>query len=317
MTVPDSPKLLAVEIGGTKLQAAIGDGDGRIAVTRRTAAMPEAGRRGILAQLETLIAEILLDAGSPPTACGIGFGGPIDARRGVVLKSHQVADWDEFPLVAWFEKRFQMPAMLGNDSDLAALAEANLGAGKGFSPVVYMNIGSGIGGGIVIGGKLYEGQGVGAAEIGHMRVVPALLGQPWPTLESVCSGWALAKAATTVVGSSIAAPSAADLASAAAAGNPSAKRIWDEAIERVGVAIANVVALLHPQRFVIGGGVSNLGEILMLPLRQAYARQAFEPFRDSCELVPAALGEAVVLHGSLLLANAAWSSQMAREQCHD
>lgn len=295
---------LAIEIGGTKLQAAVGDGNGTIVKSARVAAQPKAGREGICNQIERLAVDLLNQpgvAGQKITACGIGFGGPVDSKHGIVLKSHQVSGWDDFPIVEWFRERFKMPTALGNDSDMAGWAEALFGAGKGFSPIVYMNIGSGIGGAFVIDGKLYSGQGLGSTEIGHLRIAPDGPGKPWRTLESLCSGWALAEQAKSIAGLSSDA-NAGDLAKAATAGNLEAQKVWSTAIERLGVAIANVITLLHPERVVLGGGVALIGDSLLHPLRTAVRLQAFAPFRDTVEIVPAALGEEVVLYGALKLA---------------
>src|SRR5204862_2189107 len=101
---------------------------------------------------------------------GIGFGGPVDDATRTVLKSHQIAGWDGFPLAKWLEELLGLPAVLGNDADVAGLAEALFGAGKGVSPVFYITVGSGIGGGLILDGEIYRGCGLGAAEIGHLRV---------------------------------------------------------------------------------------------------------------------------------------------------
>src|SRR5581483_6871034 len=101
---------------------------------------------------------------------GIGFGGPVDDATRTVIKSHQIEGWDNFPLADWVGGLLGWPAVLGNDADVAGLAEALFGAGKGLSPIFYITIGSGIGGGLIINGEIYRGCGRGAAEIGHLGV---------------------------------------------------------------------------------------------------------------------------------------------------
>lgn len=308
---------LGIEIGGTKLQAGLGCGDGTLTAIHRVRARPDEGRRGICQQLIALVSELLKEQKLTPAdliGVGIGFGGPVDSHRGLILKSHQVSGWENFPLLEWFEKELGIAAVLGNDSDLAGLAEASHGAGRGFSPVVYMNIGSGIGGALVIDGKLFAGQGMGAAEIGHLRILPAAPGEPWQTLESLCSGWSLAESARNAVRQEPASLLAnlcdgevnlmttEILVSALRQECQTAAAIWQTALERLGVAIANVITLLCPQRVVLGGGVAGTGEILFGPLRQAIRRQQFAPFSGTWELVPAALGEEVVVHGAIRLA---------------
>lgn len=305
---------LGIEIGGTKLQAALGRGDGRLERLVRVAARPEQGRAGICEQSADLVRRLLCEAGVAAQdldGCGIGFGGPVDSLAGRTILSNQVAGWENFPLVEWLRSELDIAACLGNDSDLAGLAEARHGAGRGRTGVVYMNIGSGIGGAIVIANQLYRGQGVGAAEIGQLRILPGAPGQPWRTLESLCSGWSLAaqahQAATAHPQSLLATlarqrPENAGvevLAEAVRQGDPVAADIWNRAVERLGVAIANVITLLHPACFVLGGGVAQVGDLLLEPLRAEVARQVFAPFADSYEIVPAELGEEVVLHGSI------------------
>ena len=132
---------------------------------------------------------------SPIRGIGIGFGGPVDHARRTVIKSHQIDGWDDFPLAEWISGLIGLPAVLGNDADVAGLAEARFGAGKGMSPVFYITIGSGIGGGLIIEGKIHHGAGRGAAEIGHLRVG----GPPDDSdnarkkiiVEDYASGWAI------------------------------------------------------------------------------------------------------------------------------
>src|SRR5206468_11760890 len=101
---------------------------------------------------------------------GIGFGGPVDDATRTVIKSHQIEGWDNFPLADWISDMLGWPADLGNDADVAGLAEALFGAGQGLSPIFYITIGSGIGGGLIIKGEIYRGCGRGAAEIGHLKM---------------------------------------------------------------------------------------------------------------------------------------------------
>lgn len=124
---------------------------------------------------------------------GIGFGGPVDTARGQVVTSHQVAGWDSFPFVKWFEANLGLPAVLHNDADTAAYAEAHFGAGKGFDPVLYITVGSGIGGGLVCGGQIFRGSGAGAMEIGHLRPgrLPMHASVAGDSVESIASGFGI------------------------------------------------------------------------------------------------------------------------------
>src|SRR6516164_647383 len=187
---------LGIEIGGTKLQLGIGQGDGVLAGLWRETVVVADGPEGIRRQITRAVPELLAKSGidrAQLQGVGIGFGGPVDDNTRTVIKSHQIEGWDNFPLADWISDVVKLPAILGNDADCAGLAEALFGAGKGFSPIFYITIGSGIGGGLIINGEIYRGCGRGAAEIGHVEVYfpewpatpPALL----VPLEEMASGW--------------------------------------------------------------------------------------------------------------------------------
>ena len=153
---------LGIEIGGTKLQLGVGLGDGKLAgLWRETVdvqAGPEGIRRQIIQAVPELLAKSKIDRGRLQ-GIGIGFGGPVDDHTHTIIKSHQIEGWDDFPLEKWLSDLLGMPAVLGNDADVAGLAEALFGAGMGLSPIFYITIGSGIGGGLIINGEIYRGAG--------------------------------------------------------------------------------------------------------------------------------------------------------------
>src|SRR4051812_2706071 len=136
---------LGIEIGGTKLQLGVGPGDGTIRHLWRGSVDPAAGGPGILARIEAAIPVLLKLSGLAPTdlrAAGIGFGGPTDDTTQSVIKSHHVHGWDGFPLGSWLTNLTGLPTDICNDADVAGLAEARFGAGKGLSPVFYITVGS-------------------------------------------------------------------------------------------------------------------------------------------------------------------------------
>ncbi|AMV24748.1 Putative fructokinase [Gemmata sp. SH-PL17] len=310
---------LGIEIGGTKLQLGLGHGDGHIPALWRGTVNPSEGGEGIRKQIITAVPELFAKANTAPgtlQGVGIGFGGPTDDTNQTVIKSHQITGWDGFPLADWVSDLVGVPAVLCNDADVAGLGEALFGAGKGMSPIFYITIGSGIGGGLIIGGQIYRGVGRGAAEIGHTQVLttqadtePALV-----TLESVASGWGIASTARAHLAHSdmwgtrlrelpLEDITAVIIANEARAGDTFAQHILGLAHWAVQQAIRQVSLLLCPRRIVIGGGVSLMGEELFFaPLRQMVAERAFPPFAGLTDIVPAALGEEVVIHGALALA---------------
>src|SRR5438067_3468856 len=183
---------VGIEIGGTKLQIGLGPGDGTLAALWRGGVAVARGGDGIRDQIvrETpLLLEVAGVERRQIRGVGVGFGGPVDDADQTVIKSHQIEGWDGFPLAEWLTELLGWPVALGNDADVAGLAEALFGAGRGVSPIFYITIGSGIGGGLIINGEIYRGCGKGAAEIGHL-----IFGTPTVpiTLEEHASGWAIA-----------------------------------------------------------------------------------------------------------------------------
>lgn len=300
---------LGIEIGGTKLQLGVGPGDGTLAGLWRGRVDVAAGADGIRRQIVAALPELLTRAGvarSQVRGIGIGFGGPVEDATHTVIRSHQIAGWDNFPLADWVADIVGVSAVLANDADAAGLAEALFGAGKGRSPIFYVTLGSGIGGGLIIGGAVYRGCGRGAAEIGHLRTAE---GRP---LEQVSSGWGIERQAREA---GLAAKTAVEVARAAEQGNAAAAAVLAHSWEALAEALASVVALLCPRRIVIGGGVSLMGERLLFePLRRLVAARVFAPFADCFDIVPAALGEEVVVHGALALARRSFSPEGGSEE---
>jgi glucokinase len=326
---------LGIEIGGTKLQLGIGPGDGTLAglwrATVNVAEGPEGIRRQIMAGVPELLARTGLDR-SQVKSVGIGFGGPVDDATHTIIKSHQIEGWDDFPLADWIEDMLGWPAVLGNDADVAGLAEALFGAGKGLSPIFYITIGSGIGGGLIIDGEIYRGCGRGAAEIGHLgvvrevtqrnvlvfgRVIDQMTSRRLIPLEQVASGWAIGERAQAameldgahesdlfrLVEGKVEQLTCKEVALAAQKGDRFAESILDDVVSYLAEGICQMITLLCPRRIIIGGGVSLLGEQqLFEPLRELVAAWIFKPFAGCYDIVPAALGEEVVVHGALALA---------------
>jgi glucokinase len=304
---------VGIEIGGTKLQLGIGAGDGKLAGLWRGTVDVTAGPEGIRRQIAAAVPELLGNSSVERgrlQGVGIGFGGPVDDATRTIIKSHQIAGWDNFPLADWIADLLGLPAVLGNDADVAGLAEALHGAGKGLSPIFYVTIGSGIGGGLIIDGAIYRGVGRGAAEIGHLRV-PTPGG--FDILEHVASGWGIENRANLRIKSGepcevlrqlqAGKPLTARMVfEAAALGDRLCQGVLGESFAVLAEGICHVVALTCPRRIVVGGGVSLIGNPLFVPLRHLVAERVFKPFADCFDIVPAALGEAVVVHGALALA---------------
>lgn len=308
---------LGIEIGGTKLQLAIGAGDGSALVALERAEVdPLSGAKGILRQIEVLGSSLLKK--HDVTRIGIGFGGPVEPALGRVTTSHQIAGWEEFPLVQWTQKILGKETVLGNDCDVAALAEARFGAGRNQGRVFFVTVGTGVGGGFVVHGRSDGTDRPAIAEIGHLRV-GLDAGELDGTVEAYASGRGIERAMRnrlsvpqkteemseliTLCAGDLESLTARQIVQLAAEGNPLALEVWQQALKTLGWGIAQVITLLAPNIIVVGGGVSLSGESLFFtPLRNYVRQHAFPPLIGSYEVVPAALGEEVVLHGALALA---------------
>lgn len=316
---------LGIEIGGTKLQLGLGAGEGALAALWRGTVDTAAGADGIRRQIALALPALFAQAGLPRErlrGVGVGFGGPVDDATRSVIKSHQIRGWDGFPLADWLGDQLGVPVALGNDADVAGLAETLFGAGERCSPVFYVTVGSGIGGGLILEGRIHRGIGRGAAEIGHLRLGTAaddpagVALETEDVLEHFASGWAIERHAERLVWlgriidpALVAATQGPDgatarlVAEAAARGDVGARDVLDFATRMLARALCQMIALIGPHRVVIGGGVALMGEELFFaPLRRAVAERVFAPFADGYAIVPAALGEEVVVHGALALA---------------
>lgn len=326
-------QFLGIEIGGTKLQLAVGAGDGTIARLVRRDVDPNTGADGVRVQ----IVEAFQQLDAKVDAIGVGFGGPVDADRGIVTTSNQIDGWAGFPLRDWVRRSLGVDlVVIQNDADTAALGEARFGAGRGLSPVLYVNSGSGIGGGLIVDGRIYRGSGGGAIEIGHLV---ASDGDPPAeehrvTVEDLASGWAIGERGREMArkdlpswrmrslissmrdmpgrlldlaGGDPARVDAGIVAESARMGNVQGKRVLEPAILAMSNALAHAITLLAPRRVVLGGGVSLMGDELWLgPIRERVEGRVFPPFRGTFDMVRAELGEVVVVHGALALARDAW-----------
>ncbi len=296
---------LGIEIGGTKLQLVTGESGGRILARRRLNVDKSRGSDGIREQIAAALPELLREF--QPVAIGVGFGGPVDRASGRIAVSHQIEGWSGFDLAGWLRGLSGLPVTIENDANTAALGEAVCGAGRGHRVAFYMNMGSGVGGGLVVDGKIYHGATPGEAEIGHVR-----LNKNGQTVEQRCSGWAVDKkiraAIATEPHSALAhlcgganGGEAKHLAAALAANDAVARSILDEVAEDLAFALSHVTHLFHPQVIVLGGGLSLVGE----PLRAAVAAQLprflMEVFGRGPEIKLTALGEDAVPVGALKL----------------
>lgn len=276
---------LAIDVGGTKFSMAVFV-DGRMAARESRATDREGGREWMLDQIAAIAAE--WERTYHLEKCGIGFGGPVEYAKQRVARSTHVGGWLDFALPAWIERALQVPTLMDNDANVGALGEAVYGAGAGFDPLFYMTISTGIGGGLIAGGKIYRGADSYAGEIGHLTVRPGgpqCLCGAFGCLERSCSGLWLERdygrsAKELLQDSDFVASYVVDLA----------------------IGLKSCIMLLNPARIVIGGGISKTGDALFEPLRAELRLQVTDWSKARIDVVPAALGDDSVLYGALALA---------------
>ena len=296
---------IGIEIGGTKQQIVVGDAEGRIIDRCRFSVDPGGGGPAIRERITEELTPLL--ANHHPERIGVGFGGPVDITTGTVAVSHQIEGWSGFPLHNWLSELSQLPVVVENDANTAALGEALRGAGRGFNPAFYMNMGSGVGGGLVIDGKIYHGDKPGEVEVGHLRLDP-----DGTTVEGRCSGWAVDRAIRAAFGNhpeSLLASLCGDtpggeakhLTEALAQGDSLAQDILTTVTQDLAFALSHVTHLFHPQVITLGGGLSLIG----VPLRKSIEEQLpgflMEIYGNGPQIKLAELGEDAVPVGALLL----------------
>ena len=277
---------LAVDIGGTKFAVALFDGD-RIVRRESRPTNRQGARDWMLEQVVATGREWKRDF--PFTRCGIGFGGPVDFGQQRVAFSTHIGGWNDFHLTEFLARELSVPAIMDNDANAGAMGEAIYGAGRGHSPLFYMTLSTGIGGGIYSDGKIWRGADGWAGEIGHLSIRPdgpECLCKARGCFERLCCGLWLerdyGKTAKELFHDS----------------NFVARYVVDLAL-----GLKACIMLLNPSRIVIGGGISNAGEILFGPLRAELDRQITDWSGARVDVVPAALGNDSVLYGALALAN--------------
>jgi glucokinase len=300
-------QVLGIEIGGTKLQLAVGDASGERQRIIRLPADAAAGAAGIQRQIEDSLSVLMNEYDI--AAIGVGFGGPVDPKSGHIRVSHQVSGWAGFNLAQWLQQKTGKPVAVDNDANTAALAEALHGSGKGQNVVFYMTIGSGIGGGLVINNQIYHGRSPGEAEVGHLR-----LNKEGETVEDKCSGWAVDKKVKLAIAkepngllAALAreqqeAPGAKLLHQALKKTDANAQKIIAETADDLAFGLSHVVHLFHPDVLVIGGGLSLLNEQLLGRIAERLPAYVMKAFLPAPPIKIASLGENVVPVGAMELA---------------
>ena len=310
------PLTIGVDIGGTKIAGAVVDADGAVVAEARVVS-PAADPTAIESAVAALVAG--LAAEHPVTAVGVGAAGYIASDRSTVLFAPNIA-WREEPLGADLRRLIGLPVVVENDANAAAWGEFRYGAGRDHDDQLMVTVGTGVGGGVIAGGRLLRGAHGVAAEIGHLRLVPD--GRPCGCgnrgcLEQYGSGSALVRdtraavlddpdRARGLLDRAGGDPGAIDgplVTEAAHDGDPFAVAALARLGDVLGQGIASLAAVLDPGVVVVGGGVSEAGDLLLDPIRAAFERELTgRGFRPAAQIRPAALGNRAGVVGAADLA---------------
>jgi glucokinase len=303
---PSDDVVLALDVGGTKLAAGVVTGAGEVLSLLVAPSQAQEGPEAMIARHLDLGRAAVAQSGlawPDIRAVGIACGGPLDPFSGVIQSPPNLPGWDEVPLVALVEAALDRPAVVENDATAGALAEWWYGAGRtrDVRHLVYLTISTGVGGGLILDGRVYRGAAGNAGELGHLTV--EYRGRQCGCgrrgcLEAYASGTNIARRAREALSTGEASSltdvptvTAKDVAEAAAAGDPLARRVWDETTAILGSAMANILDIFNPELIVLGGGVTRAGAALLVPVRRAGLAQAMAPAARSGDIVLAGLGE--------------------------
>jgi glucokinase len=287
---------IGVDLGGTKILAGVVARDGSV-VRRHERPTPEDSQDHVLAELEAAVGELLDDS---VEAVGFGAPSPIDQARGVVVRCVNLP-LEDAPLRDRMHERFGIPVGLDNDANAAAIGEWQAGAGRGEHDVVMLTLGTGVGGGVISGGKPFRGWNGAGAELGHVVIVHD--GRPCQGactgrghLEAYVSGTAVTEAARETFGPAADAHRIVRLANE---GDAKAKELLGEVAGYLGSGIGSFVNVFGPQVVVLGGGFGVAAyEYLLPPAEEVMRREALEPMRSTVRLAKAELGTAAGLIGA-------------------
>lgn len=303
------PHAIGIDFGGTNIKSGLVNGG---EIVRRGAVIETRECGGTQAILDALmrVVDELRNAGSHVAALGIGLPGIVDSVHGVVHELTNVPGWEDVALRDLLTARTGLPTTIENDANAMAYGEFKHGAARDGRHVVCITLGTGVGGALIIDGKLYRGARLGAGEIGHVSIdfrgVPGPYGNAG-ALEKYVGNSQIAERAVQLYAETgrtkrldECTPRALD--GAARAGDPIAQAVWDEIGVEIGVALANVVWVLNPDTIVIGGGVAKAGDLILEPVRRTIRERTIDIFHDQLRVVPAALGNDAGIIGNAALA---------------
>jgi len=308
---------IGVDVGGTNIKIALVDAQGTISYSNTLPTRAEMGYEYTIANMKQAISDLMKETKTNKDnieGIGFGFPGQIDYKNGIVRLAPNIPGWVEVPIAEMVEKEFHIPTRVDNDVRCATLGELNFGAGRDCDNLVCITVGTGIGSGLVVNGKLVRGASNAAGELGHIKL--QMDGGPlcgcgdYGCLEAFASGPSIVAMAEEYIkgGKStkyreLANPDITPyiVSEAAKQGDVVAQRIFAIVGEYIGIGLASVVNLLNPEKIIIGGGVADAGDILFKPIIETLQKRAMKVSASAVEIVPAQLGNTAGVIGASML----------------
>ena len=306
--------VIGIDLGGTKISTALSDFRGNILNNVVVKTKADEGEIPVLNRIISTIESVIDKEGiaiDEVQAIGIGSPGPLNVSTGVIIDTPNLP-FKNFNVKKPIEEKFKVPVYLDNDANVETIGEFMFGAGKGKKNLVFMTVSTGIGGGAIIDGKIYRGSTFNALEVGHTTVEPegpkcncGNIG----CLEALSSGTAIGKRGQEVADSEVETSlkqydkiTSYEVFLEAEKGDEEAKKIRDKALNYLGIGVANVVSIFDPEVVIIGGGVTQVGDILFNRVREVVTQRCFKIMADNCDIVPAGLGTDAGVVGAVALA---------------
>ncbi len=312
---------IGIDIGGTKCAASLGSSEGGdLKILRREEFGTEGKPESVLDRFADLCHGFTAEYGKEDFGgIGISCGGPLDAKRGVIMSPPNLPGWDNVHVVDFFEERFGLPAKLQNDANACAVAEWLFGSGKGFDNVIFLTFGTGLGAGLIFDGRLFSGSCDTAGEIGHVRLRadgPVGFGKAG-SCEGFCSGGGLAQMGRTAAQEQVGRGEKSDLleraekpenisarliSELAREGDGTCLEVMKKCGEMLGETLSILVDLLNPQRIVLGGIFMRAADLIEPHMMRVMERECLPDALSACCVVPAGLGENIGDYAALALA---------------
>lgn len=293
--------ILAADVGGTNIRTALVDPQGMVLTVIKRPTLAQKGKDSMIERLVRMLEDTAKKYGTrleKVEGIGVGFPGPLDAKKGVVFSPPNLVGWFHVPLKGILEKKLGRPVVIENDANAAALGEYWKGAGRGAKSLVCLTLGTGVGGGIVLDGRVWHGAKGIAGEIGHMTVIRGgrrcNCGNRGCLEAYASSRGIIARMQELLMREKTRRDEKITMeriGALAKAGDRQARRTVEDTGVILGIAIANIANILNPEVVVLGGGVSNLGDRLFDPIKEEVKKRALPEAVEGLRIVKAQLGD--------------------------